>query len=232
MSRYRRCSNRLAVVCVALAGLALLLTPAVSRAGLIDFFDYAMHGSSGAISWPDTTWLHESDKPDVNLYYAVFTMAAFEEYFQCDLPGTDPYVYAYQMVNATTSPQAISQLSVGLYSGATVAGVGQVDDPIGAVGTVAKTARFSTGYASADWFYSTNGGYQLIPVGGKSKILIFTSSHSPADGKLATVKGTTANGEAGEVATPSSVPEPSSLLFLTIAGFAFVLFGRFRSILS
>jgi hypothetical protein len=231
MLQSARHPNRLAGICAAIAILFVCSVPTISRAELTSFFGDALAGSSGTMSWPGTTWIHDAGLPDVNVYYAIFALSTFEKKFNCDLASTDPYVYTYQLDNADDSPQAIIKFTVGLYANAMVAGttVAEVDDPLNGAGSPASSKGLTTGATSVYWNFSST---KKILAGGKSKILLFTSPHSPTDGKTCSVTGTTSIGETGPIPSPSSVPEPSTLLLLAIGGLGLALLRPTRSMLS
>ena len=202
-----------------IAVLLILLMPTVSRAELMDYFDSAMS------PWYGWTHLNESiSKPDVTIYYAVFTRDDFNAAFgDMDPSNHDSRVYAYQLVNAAVSP-VITKLTVGLDSRASPAGITEINDPVGGSGTPSLLQAFaplSPPYGSAVWNYTPS-----IAAGGKSKILLFTSSQDP-QWLSATVKGNV-QAESGPV--PSPIPEPTSLISLIMAVVFFVLLRPIRSI--
>ena len=201
-----------------IAVLLILLMPTVSRAELMDYFTSAMPG------WSGSTPLAEPLKPDVEIYYAVFTRDAFNLAFgDMDPNNQDSRVYTYQLVNAAGSP-VITKLTVGLDSRASPAGITEIDDPGGGLGTASLLQAFaplSPPYGSAVWNYTPS-----IAAGGKSKILLFTSSQDP-QWLSATVKGNV-QAESGPV--PSPIPEPTSLISLIMAVVFFVLLRPIRSI--
>jgi hypothetical protein len=201
-----------------IAVLLILLIPTVSRAELMDYFDSAMS------PWYGSTHLAEPFKPDVTIYYAVYTRDAFNLTFgDMDPNNHDSRVYTYQLVNAAVSP-VITKFTVGLDSRASPAGITEINDPDGGSGTASLLPAFaplSPPYGSAVWNYTPS-----LAAGGKSKILLFTSSQDP-QWLSATVKG---NVQAESGLVPSPIPEPTSLISLIMAVIFFVLLRPIRFI--
>ena len=224
-----RYSKRSQAISFGVAVFALLWAPAITRAELLNYFDSALHGSSGAMTWPGTTWLHNTGLPNVNVYYAVYERATFNSVFDTTISGSDTYVYAYQLDNKN-STKPIAKFTVGLYPGIVVGGIGETADLQGADGTPTTSMLFGTGNSMAIWNYT--GSSYVVPAGGKSEILFFTSPHAPTDGKTCSVTGTMGTSESGPVVSPGSAPEPSTLICLVMAGLCFVLFRPIRSMVS
>jgi hypothetical protein len=221
MNTHVRCAKRFPAIWKGLPLLLVLLMPAASRAELFNHFATALPG------WSGTTHLNESGKPDVFVDYAVYARDAFNAAFgDVDPANHDPYVYTYQLRNATGSPQAITKFTVGLDSDSMSAAqiitqTGDPELPVGVATSLAPAfAPASVPYTSAAWTFNTIG------VGAKSEILLFTSLVLP-QWLPTTVKGTSLPPETGSV--PSPVPEPFGLIGLLIAGAMFLLVRPFRS---
>lgn len=212
-----RSSSYLVCLIVAVA----FLTPATSRAELLDYSEHAMPTFFG--EYPAQAGLLK-----VTIQYAVFTADNFYEALGTQLPDPDPdytkYVYAYQIVNGTSSNnQTVSYISVGLGLGNGASGAVQYDDG----GTY--TPDFFLNSKAGPPYVSLIGNYgSPIPVSGKSQILLFESPHSPIWTVKTTVKGVGLTKVEVYVPTPGSVPEPMTLASLAVAGLLLATSRRLR----
>jgi hypothetical protein len=215
------------------AVLLVLFAPTIVRAELISYFDNALVGSSGTLTWPGTAaTLSTAYVPNVSIYYAVYGRTVFESVFGVDVPGTDAFVYAYQVDNRN-SAKSLSKFTVGITSGVPFRNLAQIIDPPGdgvppvSPGTSATSS--STNATTAIWNFTTLGA---IPAGGKSTILFFTSPNVPTHGKTCSVTSGALSSTA-PVATPgTTAPEPSSLLLLAVGAIGLAVFRPIRSMLS
>jgi len=217
--------NRSRSRAIALGIVVVFAAPAISRAELLNHFSAALSNWSGMI---ELNAVENSLYPHADVYYAVYDCTEANSLFGSAFPSTDTYVYAYQVVNASTSPQAITVFSVGLDPGASASGIVQRPDVNGGSGYASNHVIFATGNTSAVWNYT---GTHQIPAGGKSEILLFGSPHEP-EWITSTVQGTGSNYLTGSVLSPDAAPEPSTLICLAIAGLCFVLFRPVRSMFS
>lgn len=210
-----------------LAVLLVLLVPAVSSAELMNYFANA--------TWSGSVVMKTSQQAAIgSIQYAVYTRAAFDTTFGSsvlDPNNNDPRVYVYQIFNTAGSTKGIKTFTVGLDVPSAGRIIKEINDPVGAAGTASRSCGLST---SAAWDYSSSPPNTTIPVGGKSKILLFTSVYDPKWIHNAQLVNTSyAAGspiEPNHLPSPDltlTVPEPASLISLIMAG-GFLIFVRPR----
>ena len=213
---------------VCLVALVAFSTPATSQAELLDYSGYAMDGYSGSLSTSGSFFSHTVE---VTFQYAVFTAEKFYTAFGASAPsGYTQNVYAYQFVSEVGSNIGISLVTVGLGSGNDATTINEyVDSDNDTAATnyyLNPQPPADPPYTSAVWSYSSSN----IPIGGKSRILLFQSPHTPVWDVNTTVKGGMATAS-GHIPTPGAVPEPMTLASLAVAGLLFISFRRLRQTL-
>jgi hypothetical protein len=193
--------------------LSIVFVPTMSRGELVDHFAQAMTGYAGSVTFSGGLTL-----PTVSVEYAVFAPGSFGS---GDPSGGQQYVYAYQILGDVSNSVQVSKFTVGLDAGADATGIGELNDSGAATGFAASSYNITTGPTtnSAVWNYNPR-----IPLTDKSKLLLFVSPFEPK-WLTCTVKGA-ATAETGPV--PSPVPEPGTLLCLTLAGIALILVRPIR----
>ena len=153
---------------------------------------------------------------DANIEYAVYAPGNY--------PGNDPssgneWVYAYQAFNNSTGSVELSQLSVGRLSGSTVNNVGH-DSTYGTLSASQVPTLMLETSSSVVWNFLSS----LINPGEFSDVLLFTSPNSWSTGP-----GSVQNGGLSQTTTlPTPVPEPATMLILSLGSMAMVGMRRRR----
>ena len=216
---------------VGVALVSLLLTPGILHATFISLAS----DPNAMPDWQGTLNLNGTGSGGVNIHanidYAVYAPATepVGGNFNSTFPGQDPsngsqYVYAYQIFNiGTTGDAKIMSFTVGLDGDIyeSPANINNFNNPNLPVGVNVYSMQFTgTPPTSANWNYLISN----IGLGGRSKILMFTSP-CPPEWDYASIVGTSVTGATGNL--PSPTPEPATLLILGAAGSLFFLFRKF-----
>ena len=128
-----------------------------------------------------------------------------------DLSGGSKYIYAYQIFNSSRPDIAIDFFSVGIISGATVDTI-YSDDTYGYIPESAIEPSMSNIFAQSAGFIFAGESLDLKKW---SSVLIFSSTYSPTIG-FGTISGGGLCGM-GDLATPSTVPEPATIVMIAPA---------------
>jgi hypothetical protein len=191
----------------AIALIATVVITTTSRAGLLNGHVDAYSGVTGSVPFLNAFGLSG------NIDYAVFTSADFNTNFSgLGYVPAGPLVYTYQV--EVTGSLGVSAEIVGITNPANTIGTFDIGD------VNATSASFTP---NARWLFSPE-----IPTGMSSWGLAFSSPNLPIIGGALTVDGGTSSFDVG-VPTPGtiSIPEPTTLMMVCVAGFG-VCFGLRR----
>ncbi|HEY4760392.1 MAG TPA: PEP-CTERM sorting domain-containing protein [Thermoguttaceae bacterium] len=202
--------------------ISVLILPASARGELIASDSNAMPGWHSTLQTSGSTQVSPYKYLYVDIDYAVYDKGQFNLSF----PGKDPsggtqYVYAYQLFNKPNPPSTdlgINIFTVGLDGNESPANIMEIDNPNPPTGKTSSPAFVGTPPTSAKWSYSPAN---KVSPSARSKILLFTSKFGP-EWDFANLTGW--SGSTTPLNTyylPSPVPEPGTLLGLTIAGLFF-----------
>jgi hypothetical protein len=225
--------KRFYLICLGIFLASILMAPGI----LIAEFISLATDPNALPNWQGTLNLNGTS-PDgtknihVNIDYAVYTPTTdpVGGNFNSTFPGQDPsngskYVYAYQLFNiGTTGDAKIMSFTVGLDGDIyeSPANINSFNNPNLPLGVTPLNMQLSgSPPTSAIWNYTMSN----IGLGGRSKILMFTSPRGP-EWDFSSIIGTSATGATGYL--PSPVPEPATLLILGVAGSLFLLLRKFQ----
>ena len=144
--------------------------------------------------------------------------AVYESY-QGNAQLDGQYVYAYQIFSSGSNV-SIDSFSVAIFENAGVLGI-TYDDPEQIGGVNPSYVYFSpdqqTAQSAAYVFLPLPGFPGVIPIGGKSTVLLFSSNNVPTRG-FGIIEGGSAAGVVNNLPTP--VPEPATIVLLGISSAA------------
>ena len=222
---------------VGISLVSLLLTPGILHATFISLAS----DPNAMPDWQGTLNLNGTSSGGVHIHanidYAVYAPATepVGGNFNSTFSGQDPsngsqYVYAYQIFNiGTTGDAKIMSFTVGLDGdiNESPANIKEFINPNLPVGVSVNSSQLTGNPpTSANWSYSI---MSTIGLGGRSKILMFTSPCGP-EWDYAAIVGTSATGATSNLPSPSDLsyptPEPATLLILGVAGCMFFLFRK------
>ncbi len=216
-----RCTAGLTAILVLVAAQGAMAGLATDINTFVDGNSYVWSGSQEYKNTPVFPQLH------VDVEYAVYGRAGFDLSFPTNtLPaatGTQ-YVYAYQIFN-DLNPHAGGAVWAGSedYVQVFTTGLNDGDEEAANPGYVAGTgvAPISSipTTASAKWTFLDMAGKTRVHYGDVSAVLYYTSPHPP-EWDNATVQGYNASTILDSLPSPGQIPEPTTLLLLTLGAVA------------
>ncbi len=177
---------------------------------------YSTYGSQNGWNGYKT---YKQDGFDVVLYFNVYDVLAYPTQFNwqgdVEMPASDRYIYAYEVVNTSNSSIDISFFSILGFDGELINqelmhSTCSQEDGFGA--GIAPDPQVSDDDEQGSWAWSAEGGY--LTVNSRSWILMFTSAWAPTVGSFKIEPP-------GETEPPvpgdEDIPEPGTIALFGLA---------------